>query len=1483
MVAPRWLAASLALAPVCLAGAQSREDAARAAYSALASRISSKAIEARVRRIADIGSRLAGSDGERRALEYAESEFRRMGLRNVRREPFFVTVPNPEAVGSVAGDGWSAGLLPLWPNLVRTSTCDIAGPAIYGGDGSLRALEGKAVRGTIVLLEFSSGANWTNAAKLGARAILFIEPPDAERSIAEQLFSGLPHDLPRFWLPLSRAAPVLEAAFAGSVVRVRCRQDWVVRKTFNVLGDAPGSDRRAQDERLLLSAYADAMSVVPGSAPGADASCGLAALLELAAIARGERWRRPITFMASAAHGLALGGERAFVDRRLRSDRERYLATVNLDISSGSASLGSFAMGWYYDYRVEAFDAVRPVSRALRQHADRIASTIGDGARLFVDAVNDSDGRTWRNNIPGAFAMSCEPFLQARYNALSFCTIEDGRQRHDTPFDLVPSCDFDNVARQVRTSICLFWHLANDSSDPRESSGFKVALQPQAPRGMSLVGGFGVLEGRVVRFDPARSFTADVSVPSAIAVLRHGAKTLMGVRAPTVQLAEGPQSRYRIVGAPPINSWDQGKGFPVRLAAFGVDPKTGAIRFAANEGLLGEGAYDWTFALKTSRRSTPLVVFGCSATSLFDLVDPHGLAPLNEARVLDGTNNAEPRHFGIFLPGWEARFSSEVESSAVLFAEPGSRWKLLMGSGLGEVRLSLTGASSSEPAGRGYLASASSVEGVAIQPGIPARAATDMLLLNQSRLERFRKYGIVSPSIERLQAHARAELDSAMRSAGRREWAAAERQAFSSWGYALRAYPVIQGTALDVVIGVVFYLFLLIPFSYFLERLLFASKSLLRQIAWSLAIFVGGFLALRVLHPAFEIVADPSMILVAFVMGSLSVVVAGFVFGKFESALKLERALLSGVRELDVGRVGVAAAAFGLGVGNMRRRKARTVLTTATLAMMTFIVLGFTSIVPDLQLNEVPSDVEPRYAGILFRNPGLDPMPAVTYRLVANHFDGRGAVARRAWFYGADIGANSLMAVRSSDRSATVRAVLGLDAAERRATGMNAALLPGGRWFREREVQAAILPSSLARALRIGAAQVGRASVAWMGQRFVVVGILDDHQLRSAVDLDGDGLLPADFALSSKLQMETRTQVDTFRKYLRVDVSHCLILTAEAALRNGADIRSIAVGLSDGSRAREELRELMPRMRLNLYGSVASQKGLEVRMFSIRQGSKSTGLGLVLVQLLIASVFVLSTMVSSVYERTREIGIFSAIGLAPNHIAVLFLAESMVYGVLGSVIGYFLAQSVASVVLATGWLPGLFLNFSASSALLSGGLVFGVVLLSTLYPARVAARIAAPALEQQLMPDEPAGDSWSATLPFSVATAEAEGQMRFVAEWLSAHEEYAIGAFVTSGTSSTRAGNTLIVESTVWVSPFDLGVSQRLRLSSEPTEVEDVCRVGLVLERLSGEPSNWVVVNRRFLGQLRRQFLAWRADGRGIRTDSGSLPTGGAAGPTHSG
>jgi hypothetical protein len=1427
--------------------------------------------------VSAFGSRITGSTAERKTFDYAEAQMRALGLQSIRREPFKVTIPDPDATGTLTIGARQVQVLPLWPNLARTSTCDVQGRLLYGRNGTLESLSGKDVAGSIVVLEFDSGARWRNAAKLGAKAVVFLQPDEMTRPDAETKFSAVPLDVPRFYLPLKNAAPVLNAAMREETVSLRCRQDWVQRESYNLIGELPGSDPKVAKEPIAVFAYADAMSVVPGAAPGAEGISGVAGLLETARVFKDRKHRRPLQFVLSGGHGIGLQGAREFIERRIDTRAPSPFLMITLDLTSGAPTIGSYGRGWYYEYRDELQTSLQGMSRTFRAHIDRLAPVMGvtPPRLVLVDAVNNGDSRTWKNNISGKFAFDCEPLVTAGMNALTFGTVEDSRQLIDTPFDTLDRVNFANVRRQVQTLACMLHHALNDTTNRNEGSDHKIPLDPPVLKRMSLIGGFATLDGQVVSFDPTRSFVPDTPVVGSMAALLHNQKTMMGVRGDLLKLTEGPKAQYRFIGAAPINAYPAWGGPPeTRLAAFRVDQATGRIDYAPSLGTYGDFRYPIEFELKVVDRTSPIVVFPCVATNLFDLVDPQELKAIPRVRVFDATTGTLPQDFGIFSPGFDQRLSPEIEDAQVLFTSPGQRYMLL--GGLGEVRLILTNSTDGDETGKGYVAPGGKPvegrQGVASGGTFPNTAlntARDIVGINETRLRRFTKYRIISQGVRDLQSQAVAEIRLAEAAQASKDWAAADRHARAAWGFALRAHPVIMTTANDVVNGVVFYLFLLIPFSYFLERLLVGSQLLTKQLAWSCGLFMASFVLLRLIHPAFEIVTNPTMIFVAFVMGVLSLIVISFILGKFETSLKAIRAAQSGVHEVDIRRSSVAMAAFNLGVSNMRRRKARTFLTTLTLVVMTFIVLSFTSIVSDLSLNEEPSDNPSPYSGILIRNPGMEPLQLTTFRTLANEFEGRAQIVRRAYYYGADIGDNSVLTLQRADRVAEVRAMVGLEPAEKDVLRPQEALLPGGRWFRPDDTDVMILPQPLAEQLKVEPSEVGKAKVTYAGVSYTVIGIADPAVLRGGMDLDGDNFLPPDFTLSRRQQEQSASTTQAFRKYIRLDPATVFIVPTQTALGLGADLRTVAVRFENPEDTRKALDSLMPRLRLNLYASVPSKSGgtegngLEVRQFSVFQGSKSSGMGLILVQLVIASVFVLNTMVATVYERTKEIGIFSSIGLAPNHIAMLFFAESLVYGVLGAVIGYFVAQASAKVIVATGALQGLTLNFSSTSAVMSAVLVMGVVLLSTIYPARKASQIAAPAMNEEVFETEPEGDVWDLPLPFSIGANEAGPLSIFLGEWLKAYEGYTIGDFVTKDTkTATLNGDgpnpTYTVEAITWLAPYDLGVSQHLLLRAHPSPVPGVYMLDLTLTRLAGDPENWPVVNRRFLANVRKQFLTWR-------------------------
>ncbi len=125
--------------------------------------------------------------------------------------------------------------------------------------------------------------------------------------------------------------------------------------------------------------------------------------------------------------------------------------------------------------------------------------------------------------------------------------------------------------------------------------------------------------------------------------------------------------------------------------------------------------------------------------------------------------------------------------------------------------------------------------------------------------------------------------------------------------------------------------------------------------------------------------------------------------------------------------------------------------------------------------------------------------------------------------------------------------------------------------------------------------------------------------------------------------------------------------------------------------------------------------------------------GIGAISLLIAALGITNTMVMSIYERTREIGVMKVLGCRMNNIRQLFLFEAAVIGLIGGVIGIllsyiasFVLNSVGTSILSPGnpdagpvsvippWLAAAAIMFSMFIGIVSG-----------FYPARRAMKLSA--------------------------------------------------------------------------------------------------------------------------------------------------------------
>jgi hypothetical protein len=333
-------------------------------------------------------------------------------------------------------------------------------------------------------------------------------------------------------------------------------------------------------------------------------------------------------------------------------------------------------------------------------------------------------------------------------------------------------------------------------------------------------------------------------------------------------------------------------------------------------------------------------------------------------------------------------------------------------------------------------------------------------------------------------------------------------------------------------------------------------------------------------------------------------------------------------------------------------------------------------------------------------------------------------------------------------------------------------------------------------------------------------------------------------------------------------VNQVLILPSGEAARFNAKVYSLAVNFGDqpAGKTEFEIRRLAGRVAFDIFAGV----GRQAYYYSSTRLSSFSGAGNIFIPLVMAGLIVLGTMLGSVHERLKEISTYSAVGLAPIHVAMLFVAEASVYATLGAIIGYLGGQFLATTLSALGWLSGLTLDYSSASTVITTMIIMLVVVASSLYPARQAARLAAPASERKWKLPEPKDNRMTLELPFTFRREDVPAAAGFILAWFEYHGEGSDGKFICrearlltgqyladgQGLSDGQAESRLI-EAFVWLAPYDLGVSQTLRLALAPTG-GDIYGAELELRLESGDLKSWQKTNRYFLGELRRHFLRWR-------------------------
>jgi len=895
------------------------------------------------------------------------------------------------------------------------------------------------------------------------------------------------------------------------------------------------------------------------------------------------------------------------------------------------------------------------------EETEDVASLVGlaglGGGGGFVNAISATGGKTWRTYIPGKIAFDSEVATLAGKTGIAFATINDARVLTDTPLDTLDRVDFENLLTQTKMLSSILVQVLRD---------------PEMPTAAKVGNYYCTLYGNVVEFDAKESPIPNTPVPDTIMTIRRRHKTMMGVRGDLFIMSDS-KGKFQISGLGMEGRAVNRPGRRQDVEAYKVDAESGDISYAPDQGVYGAKIFNNKIPINTRRKGVRVVIFPCVSTTIYDLVDQRYYRTLKELSVYDAVTDGEPMQYGFSKP-WPQPMVSSVEPIALVYSKPGSRIKIGMGAGLLGKRLLLIKADSTDEeaeakptlyTGKGFIVRENG--SIRVTPYVVVR---DMWALDESRGDLYKRYGISNDRLDNLHKMANVYLTNARMLLGAEKYDEALKLARAAWGYESRAYPDIKGTGNDVIKGVMFYLAILMPFAFFMERLLFHFPNIHKQVGATFIIFLLVFFLLSQVHPAFQITVTPLIILLAFIVLALSVMVIVIIIRKFEEQLEKMKSETSKVYKADVGRLSASAAAFALGISNMRKRKSRTILTCGTLVILTFTVISFTSVRTFMQSNKtrLPS-VRPSYTGMLIRNQYWHSLEEPLYTSIRNDLESTeveldegnkikvyNPISARAWYFSSALGDQSFVDLSADNgKSFTATALLGMSATEPEVTGIGRSL-KWGRWFKPGETYGVILPAGMADALNITENEVSSGSMGIKigGGTYIVVGVLDTS-FKDIKDLDGEELTPVDYLLMQQqhargLQMGGETLEGELQKYLHLTPQQIAILPYQVVMNMGGNLKSVAVKMV-GSRESVQVTaesqqakimgDLMPRIALDVFvGNLATN---DAYLYSSIGMTSFSGMSNLFIPILIAALIVLNTMLGAVYERVREIGIYSAV------------------------------------------------------------------------------------------------------------------------------------------------------------------------------------------------------------------------------------------------
>jgi hypothetical protein len=1438
-----------------------------------------------VKEVSSYGPRMTGYSGYYKTLDYLYNYFKdELGITPV-NHTYKVLVPYDEETYIEILEPFNAKInaYALYPNGINPSPTPpegITGPLFYVKAGGLEEFDGKDISGGIIAMEFNSRDNWLKAVNLGAKAAIFIEPDETTYQECYAKFLDTPICFTRVYVKKADW-DILKNA---ERVRLVSRVAWREIEAVNILGSISGTER--PNEVVILSAHFDSWSVVPGLSASKTELVPLALLLEYARYLKANPPKYTVWLVLYSGHWQALAGSRQFVEdyffnEDVSSGRITILGNMNFDLmasdSDGLQLLHASHFSTYggavihqggFPSRFSWFTAtIQEIvnSTEVRAFARRIPHVnVSAPAGTFVGSLVywafsiTTTGGSFTGTEPIPYMLDSEPASMTGIPAFSITTRRSNRLYVGSPIDDGKYADFDVLNPYLQLALHIVdKFLRMDWNVDRSIKPVRYLIS--SVRGHP---GYATIQGKVKVYNYSKGWY-DV-VPNALVEVRLVTSTY---KLNKIIMRSDENGSFVVYGVP-VAGAVTGGGTAVPFSRWVVRAwvlnDEGVITMANDLGQFGMMQYPMEVTMLHRYENVTSVIAKVVAMEILDfeipslvttpnMIDPRAGAfemwraspqPVS-VMTFDFQGKSLPISYGYYSNGWEP--------VSIVWIQPGLRFVVLSATGM-----LATNSSLDNTEGSGFY----------VEPGSKARlcfttfrVAKDFYYIAYGRYLELVKRNMGSPSADETLANAKKYIDEVERLINEKKYSGMYAYALLARAYASRAYfievmPLINDSSRSLL----FMFLIVILGAFFLEKLLIhASGS--KRVA-TITVLAAVFLAiLSLLHPAFQLMSNISLGMIGSLIMIVIIIVLIIVIALSEEIRKgIERRVL-GVHRAEVSRLDTAMISFSLGSEHMRRRPLRAILVFITLITMVMAMTSFTSLMPTRVTVPISKYGYTAFRDEIFIKQGRGVPPNIISDKVldmAKILAGeKYQVFPRVWLYApldraAGGPSSATFRVMSATNTTRVMALMGMTVEEFNSVVRGSSLVRGG--LLSDDAEQAVISRSLATNLSLTIGDPIYIS----GMRFTVSGIVDSNEVDFLIEPDGYNIFPANPTFFASIARDTATAAQAGSTPPNLGVSTTIIIPYKRALMIGGYVSSIAIVPKEAV-SFEEMFSTAKAMAYALDLTIYVSHGGSPYVLSTYPSVMLGGWEMILIIVVIGALNVFTTVLGSLKERTREVYTFSVVGLSPMGVTVFFMTEVLVYAIISALIGYVSGYLATRVFMFLGILPsGHLFNFAAAFAILGTVVTIIAALAAAAYPAYLASKVATPSLERRWkFKTKPKGNEWDIPLLVSVPTVEeGKGLLAYLQEYFSGAGAVKEGVHMVKDLQQPDYEN-LSLSITVSLSPFEVGVSQRVDVVARFNEEIKRHEIIVHLELLSGPQSTWINSNYRFINELRRQLIMW--------------------------